>query len=108
MAHPPAYRTRMHTNRHHHHMHIHSLTRELHDTPSLQVGRAAVAYLLSAVEGLNPANMALLAGLLVGPCASGAGGVRPLYDYPKGRFVLRVAARQWHVQATGIPAAAGG
>lgn len=80
-----------------------SFTRELHDTPSLGVGRAAIAYLLYASEALSPDNMALLADLLVGPSAEGR--VRCLYDYPKGRFLLRVAARHWHLLLTQAPAA---
>lgn len=79
-----------------------SVTRELHDAPALIVGRAAVSYMLAACEGLNPANMALLSELLVGPSVTG--GVRCLYDYPKGRFMLRLAARHWHQLTTGMPA----
>lgn len=82
-----------------------SFTRELHDTPALGVGRAAISYLLAACEGLNPTNMASLAELLVGP--SVAAGVRCLCDYPKGRFLLRLAARQWHLLTMQLPAAAG-
>jgi hypothetical protein len=63
---------------------LRSFTRELHDTPAVAVGGKAITWLLSVCEGLNPANMALLAGLLVGP--SVAGGPRCLYDYPKGRY----------------------
>lgn len=63
---------------------VHSFTRELHDTPAVAVGGKAITWLLSVCEGLNPANMALLAGLLVGP--SVAGGPRCLYDYSKGRY----------------------
>jgi hypothetical protein len=80
-----------------------SFTRELHDTPALGVGRAAIAYLLTACEALSPDNMALLADLLVGPSVEGR--VRCLYDYPKGRFLLRLAARHWHMLATGAPTA---
>jgi hypothetical protein len=76
---------------------VRSFTRELHDTPALGVGRAAIAYLLYACEGLNPSNMALLAELLVGPSVTS--GTRCLCEYPKGRFLLRLSARHWHMLA---------
>jgi hypothetical protein len=62
--------------------------------------------MLAAAEGLSPPNLALLSELLVGPSA--ALGTRCLYDYPKGKFVLRLAARHWHALATGIRAQGAG
>lgn len=67
------------------------------------MARAAVSYLLAGCEAFSPTNMTALSELLVGP--SSAAGVRCLYDYPKGRLLLRLAARQWHfiiVQAPGL------